>query len=274
MRTFSTGTQGFKNLPVFASSSIIALVCLLLTSYIAFAHGRGTNSSSSHESERAAQVRSLNNSVLQLHGQLQENASGAVGVRGQAATVLAQRAAALQAVIQEDPHAALSFAFSPELLADLATKFPGASSQLESHVALTGTVEHWVADSADMKSSKESWYINASGSLLELHFGTARRPGPDSGSTITIEGVQLGSHVAVSRLSSSPVYSGSFVIPNGPFEEGNLSQVLVLLLASLALGVALKSRVSPTASAIPRLARRAAVCCLALLVVMLSSMGV
>src|SRR5262245_59325849 len=64
------------------------------------------NPANSHrkDSERAAQVRALNNSVLQLHGHIQENASGAAGIRGQAATVLAQRAASLQALIQEDAH--------------------------------------------------------------------------------------------------------------------------------------------------------------------------
>src|SRR5215469_4027031 len=72
--------------------------------------------SSLHESGRAAQVRALNNNVLQLHGQLQENASGAGTVRSQAATVLAQRAAALQTLMQREPRAALTFAFSPDLL--------------------------------------------------------------------------------------------------------------------------------------------------------------
>src|SRR5260370_24468133 len=103
MRKFLTGALGKNNLPVFASSTIIAAICLLFTSSSAFAQGRGTNSGSSHESERAAQVRALNNSVLQLHGQMQENTSGAAAIRGQAATVLAQRSAALQALIQEDP---------------------------------------------------------------------------------------------------------------------------------------------------------------------------
>src|SRR5712675_1469669 len=133
MRRLSTGALGKNNLPVFASSTIIAAICLLFTSSSASGQGRVANSGSPHESERAAQVRALNNSVLQLHGQMQENVSGAAGVHSQAAIVLAQRAATLQALIQEDPHAALSFAFSPELLEDLAIKFPEAANLLEKH---------------------------------------------------------------------------------------------------------------------------------------------
>src|SRR5438445_13624349 len=123
MKKYSRGAQGFKNLPVFASSAIITAICLFFSVSGASAQGRAATSASSHESQRAAQVRALNNSVLQLHGQMQENASG-TGIRGQAATVIAQRATALQGLIQEDPHAALTFAFSPELLVDLAAKFP------------------------------------------------------------------------------------------------------------------------------------------------------
>src|SRR5258708_21279425 len=171
MRTLSCGRQGFKNLPVCASSSSTAIVCLLLTSSSAFAQGRGTNSSASHDSERAAQVRTLNNNVLQLHGQMQENASGATGIRGLAAMVLAQRAAALEALIQEDPHAALTFAFSPELLADLAAKFPDSATQLESHETLSGPIEHWTFDNADRKTSHAEYRMRVGTQSVTLHFG-------------------------------------------------------------------------------------------------------
>src|SRR5258708_28354263 len=213
MRTLSCGRQGFKNLPVCASSSSTAIVCLLLTSSSAFAQGRGTNSSASHDSERAAQVRTLNNNVLQLHGQMQENASGATGIRGLAAMVLAQRAAALEALIQEDPHAALTFAFSPELLADLAAKFPDSTSTLESHVTASGSVEHWIADSADMKSSRESWYLNVGGGRLSLYFATPQRRGPNATAPVTIEGVQVGASVAVSKIVDTPVGGASSLLP-------------------------------------------------------------
>ena len=73
------------------------------------------------ESAAAAHMRGLNNSLLKLHGQIQQSdVNSARALRSQGASVLAQRGAALTALIQNEPRAALTFAFSPELLADLA----------------------------------------------------------------------------------------------------------------------------------------------------------
>src|SRR5215469_2805283 len=72
------------------------------------------------DTSAAAHMRSLNNSLLQLHRQLQQaDAITARTLRGQAATVITQRSTALYDLIQNDPRAALSFAFSPEVLAEL-----------------------------------------------------------------------------------------------------------------------------------------------------------
>jgi M6 family metalloprotease-like protein len=210
MRSRLTGAQGKVILPVFVKSiSSIALIAFLIMSPIALAQREG-NAGSSHESERAAQVRALNNSVLQLHGQMQDDASeAAAGIRSQAATVLARRAAALQVLIQEDPHAGLSFAFSPELLSDLAAKFPDSVAHLESHVALSGVVEHWTADYADSKTSRESWYMSAAGARLKLHFAFTSPRNFDGGVT-TISGVRLGNDVAVESAKS---HNGSTSLP-------------------------------------------------------------
>jgi M6 family metalloprotease-like protein len=216
-----------------------------------------------HESSRAAQVRALNNSVLQLHAQVQENATITGVVHGQAAAVLAQRATTLQQLVQENPRVALSFAFSPELLADLKQKFPDAASLLESHVSLSGSVEHWIADSADMKSSKESWFLNVGGSRLGLYFATPQRPDANSGPVVTIEGVQLGAQVAVSKFTSNPL-SASFLIPGGAFGAKNLSSLVALLLVGLLVAVAGKLVVSASRAAIPAFLRQIAVCAMAL----------
>ena len=198
MRKFRNGALGKNNLPVFASSTIIAVICLLLTSSSASAQRPVSPSSSSHESERAAQVRALNNSVLQLHGQMQENASGTAGVHSQAAIVLAQRAAALQTLIKQDPHTALTFAFSPELLADLAAKFPSSAAQLESHTTLSGPIEHWIFDGADMRTSRSQYQLKVGPQNLNLHFSG---PEPDlaKGAVFQITGVVVGTEMAVSE---------------------------------------------------------------------------
>src|SRR5262245_34118579 len=163
MHVDDTGAQGANE--AFRSCVRLLAVSIVCSLSLTAVHAQGNSSSNSraNDSRRAAQVRALNNSVLQLHGQIQEDASSATVVRGQAASALAQRAAALRTLMKEDTHAALTFAFSPELLADLAEKFPASAAVLESHVTLSGRVEHWVVDSADLTTSQDSWMLNTGG---------------------------------------------------------------------------------------------------------------
>src|SRR4030095_4908372 len=197
-----------------------------------FAQGNSSNSHS-RESERGAQVRALNNSVLQLHGQMQENSSSAAVVRGQAATVLAQRAAALRALMQEDAHAALSFSFSAELLEDLASKFANGEHLLESHVAVTGPVEHWVMDSPDLKTSQESWVLNAGGVRLNLHFSKTEVPVFSPGPTVTVEGIRIGSDVAVSKVRSGN--GGASAVLTEAKNLGGSQQAILITLSLIAV---------------------------------------
>ncbi len=167
------------------------------------------NSGQASESAQAAKVRALNNSVLQLHGQMQENASGAAWVRGQAATVIAERAAALTTLIQQDPRAALSFAFSPELLADLAAKFPGSASQLESHATLSGPIEHWIFDNADLKSSHSVYRMKAGTRTFNLYFAGPEPAALQGAYTVRATGVVAGQNMAVEASSVVPSTAAS-----------------------------------------------------------------
>jgi len=235
MKDRSTGAQGALEVFVFPFRLLTAI--FICSSVLSAASAQGN--SALHESQRAAHLRALNNSILQLHGQVQENATSLGALRGQAAQVLAQRASALETLIEEDPHAALTFAFSADLISDLVEKFPGSALQLESHVTLNGTIEHWITDSADLKSSREAWFLNAGGSRLELHFGTQQRPAPNSGPVLTIEGVRLGSHVAVARIAAPGVgISGS--ASRGMLGARSPLSLFGLLFAGLALAWTLK----------------------------------
>src|SRR2546427_10520633 len=73
--------------------------------------GLAQTSSRNEESHAAAHMRGLNNSLLRLHGQMQQAGPHDLRpLRSQAATVIRQRAAALSKLIESNPHAALSFA--------------------------------------------------------------------------------------------------------------------------------------------------------------------
>jgi alpha-galactosidase-like protein/gametolysin peptidase M11 len=172
------------------------------------------------ETPAAARMRALNNSLLHLHGQMQQAGPNDVAsLHSQAANVIAQRAAALSKLIQNDTHAALSFAFSPELLGDLAAKFPQSASLLESHATLTGQVQHWIADYPGLKSSRSIWRMNAGGRALNLYFAGQEPTDLKSDQLLQATGVVSGSQMAVetsillpsSSASSLPLNSGSLV---------------------------------------------------------------
>jgi len=215
MNRWKTRAQCFSSFVIFLTQSVILVPFLMqMFAVRTSAQNPAHANSQAQESVLAAQVRGLNNGVLQLHGQMQEgNPSITSSVRGQAATVIAQRAAALTSLIEKDPHAALSFAFSPELLADLAAKFPGSASQLESHVTVTGPIEHWIADYPD-KTSRSLFMMKAGQQKLTLYF--AGQPGNlKSGQALQVTGVVIGSTMAVEKSDIVPSNSAS-TLPFGP----------------------------------------------------------
>ncbi len=148
-----------------------------------------------------ANVRALNNRVLGLHAQAQQ-ASGESGqsvLRTQAVAALQQRAAALSKLIQNDPQQALALAFSPEALAELAARFPDSAALLEAHATLSGPIERWIWDSADLKSHRTQVLIKIGQSRsVELHFAGPGESALSSGDVVEASGVLVGSTMVVS----------------------------------------------------------------------------
>ncbi len=152
------------------------------------------------ESPAAAQVRGLNNALLRLHADMQHASANSAGaLRRQAASVIARRAVLLSQLIENEPQAALSFALSPELLADLAAKFPDSAAMLEAHTALHGPVEIWIEHAADLKHSRTHIRMKAeTNRTVELYFGAAQSPSLNSGDIVQVTGIASGSVMAVS----------------------------------------------------------------------------
>lgn len=260
-----TGAQGEQKVHLFPLRLLTAiLLCNILASGLS-AQGNLTSNSAPGK-ERAEQVRTLNNNVLRLHEQVQGNSASAA-VRSQAATVLAQRSAALLKLIQEDPHAALSFSFSADLLADLAAKFPNAGADLESHVAVSGPVEHWVMDSTDLKTSQESWVLNSGGIRLNLHFSKSEVPVFNPGPTVAIEGVRIGSDVAVSKVNTNAAGALAVFSKAKGITEGAITKSAFLMALSVVLIALLWRRVQPLCWLSANVARQVGVCAAALLLV-------
>jgi len=154
------------------------------------------------QNQQAALVRSLNNSVLEIHGQLQSAGQGATaGLRAQGETLLAQRSAALGALIQQNPGMALQLAFDENLAATLAAAFPQAAGQLESHGVWEGPVDYIVFDDATMMNHRKDIHLAAAGGeVLDIYFPNGvEPPGLKCGEILRVEGVRSGNRVAAAN---------------------------------------------------------------------------
>ena len=200
------------------------------------------------ESSQAARVRALNNSLLQLHGEMQGSPSEATAIRSEAPIVIAQRAAALKALIEDNPRVALSFAFSPELLADLATKFPTSASSLESHTTVSGPVEHWIADYPN-KTSRSQYVMKIGQQRLNLYFAAVEPGNPKSGEVLQVTGVAIGSTMAVEKssmisstgVSTSTLASRSFLSATQFLRQPSRAESFSLLWLALLTALVFKA---------------------------------
>src|SRR6266516_1154200 len=73
----------------------------------------------------------------------------------QAGMILAERAAALKSLMQQDPSEVLSLAFDANALAGLAAAFPESAANLEWTGQWKGEVESLVEDARDMKANRD-----------------------------------------------------------------------------------------------------------------------
>lgn len=115
-----------------------------------------------------AQLLGLNTALLRLQGQ----AFGPQGAsaRGRGADIIAERLTLLQALIQQDPEAALRVAFTADVVAGLSAAFPDSSDLLETHGRWIGVFEHSIVDTADLTAAEEIREIHINGRTLRIHF--------------------------------------------------------------------------------------------------------
>jgi hypothetical protein len=141
-------------------------------------------------------VRGLNGRVLQLQASLRRaSAAERARLQSEAAPVFGQRAAALAALIRQDPGAALAIAFSQELRDALAADFPGSAQDLEQHGTWSGTSDHLIFDDPDSQIRRFQVRIRSGADSADV-YSAGGEPHCVSGETLTVEGVRLGGAIA------------------------------------------------------------------------------
>jgi len=142
-------------------------------------------------------VRSLNNRLLEIHGELQQvRGAAAAGLRAQAAPIIDQRAAALSALIERDPAQALQLAFSPDLAAAMREAFPQKASRFESHGIWQAPIEYYILDDPTMTVRRSVLRMLVAQENLDIYFGANEPPGLRCGAILKVEGVRVGNRVA------------------------------------------------------------------------------
>src|ERR1041385_2739759 len=166
------------------------LLLLLLVYGASLLHAQGNS--------EAAHVRSLNNTLLRLHGQIQAaNASQGASLHSQASAVIAERFSALQTLVGQDPVAVTQLAFDQDLLGALAESFPESASQLESRGEWQGPVEYVIFDDPTLTNHRVDIHMKvAADTTLDVHFPEKEPGWLKCGDILHLEGVKVGNQVA------------------------------------------------------------------------------
>jgi M6 family metalloprotease-like protein len=144
-------------------------------------------------------VREFNSKVLEIMARL-ESAPGQ-GVRQEALTLLADRAQALHALMQSDPAAALSLAFSGELPGILARLLPEAAGHIESEGSWNGPVEYEVIDDETLTRAGTLARMKLGDEEIEIRFAGQDPDGLQCGDHLYARGIRLGQRVVAAEAS-------------------------------------------------------------------------
>lgn len=213
--------------------SLFAAVLLLSTLLLSAgqAHAQGNS--------EAARLRQLNNSLMNLYGQVvATDASQGNSLRSQASSVIAERFAALQSMIKSDPMNALQFGFDAELLASLKETFPASAAQFETQGTWTGPVEYLIFDDATLQNHRVDIKMKQAGQTLMLHFKDHEPTWFKCNDILTVSGMQAGVEVAAASGSVSGQVAGAGCTTLG------VQNIAVLLVQFP--GIALPSNITTT----------------------------
>lgn len=158
----------------------------------------------------AAHLGTLNNTLLRLYGQtVAADASQQASLHSQASQVIAERFAALQTLIAQDPAAALRLAFDQNLLAALGETFPESASLLESRDTWEGPVEYVIFDDPTMTKHRVDIKMSVAEDTYEVHFPEHEPGWLKCGDILNVAGVKSGTQVAAASGSVTGSVAGA-----------------------------------------------------------------
>ncbi|HET8548483.1 MAG TPA: hypothetical protein VFL57_10785, partial [Bryobacteraceae bacterium] len=150
----------------------------------------------------ADRVRDLNREVALLHAEKDSRGPGLrATARSESTRLIAERAAALDALIRENPAEAIPLALPPETLSKLAAEYPEAASLLETNGTWQGAVERWTVDDENLASSKSIARLALGDEHVELYFGDGEPAFSVCGSAVEVTGMRVKTVMAVTNTT-------------------------------------------------------------------------
>lgn len=144
-------------------------------------------------------VEALNRELIQLTGEPGKSAPARAATASLSETISA-RAQAFKALIETDPKRALELALSESSLRTLRAMAPDAAAGLEQRGTWAGLAEVAVEDGAGFKSSRVVVTLQ-SDAPLTVYFADGQPSNLTTRAFVSVEGVRLGTSVAVSRAA-------------------------------------------------------------------------
>lgn len=150
----------------------------------------------------AARLRVLNGQAVSLLARAQQaSPEQRAALQSEAATLLAERESALQALIAEDPAESLRLSFPQQVLDRLAGAFPSSAARLESHGQWQGTLEAVVEDGVNFASWRETMRLHSGGRSITVNPAKPVSGDLKCNDTIAASGVLSGNQLAAGEVN-------------------------------------------------------------------------
>src|SRR5438132_3698677 len=154
----------------------------------------------------AARLRSLNNQLLGIYGQLLSSPAGeAIALRSQAGQLIQERAALLGEMIETDTAQALGLALSQDLLAKLAAALPDSASRLESTGTWEGQLDWVVAMKPDLVNYRDIRRLTVGSERYDIYFSRSEPVGMQCRDVLRVSGIRLDKRIAAADANIQSV---------------------------------------------------------------------
>ncbi len=170
----------------------------------------------------AQRVETFNRQLLAIAGEPVKDAPAQAAI-GSVREVVAGRAVAFAQLIEADPKRALELALPESTLATLRAMAPDAEPLLERRGSWTGHAEIAYEDGPGFRSGRRVVSLQDDASL-DVYFAAGEPRGLESGATLSVEGVQLGSRLAAAR---STVFGTMDALSCSPMGEQRIAIIYV-----------------------------------------------